>query len=436
MKGFGTVVTGTLVAGSLGTGDEVEILPEGRRARVRGLQVHGETVTRVLAGSRAAANLAGVETNDVARGDVIAAPGTMAVTSMLDVELRLLPDARPLADGARVRVHLASAEALARVRLLGADAVAPGASALAQLRLARPVATGRGDRLVLRSPSPALTIGGAVVLDPLPPRRRARDRAAVERLRGAASDAEAALALASEAGASGVEAARLAARLTLPQATLLAGLAGAPGLAVLGQPAVVVAETALEALGARVLEVLARYHREEPLRAAMPREALRERVGPAAVSAFERAVSDLAASGRILARGDGAALAGHAVRLDAGEEAARRRLVDAATAAGLAGIEVRALEAGQAEASALERVARVLVAENVLARVGERGLVARAALDALVLALRERFARGARLEVAALKELTGLTRKHAIPLLEYLDRERVTRRAGADRILL
>jgi selenocysteine-specific elongation factor len=209
-----------------------------------------------------------------------------------------------------------------------------------------------------------------------------------------------------------------------------------PGLAVLGQPAVVVAEAALAALGARLLDSLAAYHRDEPLRASMPREALRERVGPAAAAAFERALSDLSSAGRIAARGDGVSLVGHAVRLDAGEEAARRRLVEAANAAGLAGIEVRALEAAAAEAAALERVARVLVAEKVLARVGERGLVTRASLDALVLALRERFARGARLEVGALKELTGLTRKHAIPLLEYLDRERVTRRAGADRILL
>jgi selenocysteine-specific elongation factor len=436
MKGFGTVVTGTLVAGSLGVGDEVAILPAGRRARVRGLQVHGDAVARVLAGSRAAANLAGVETADVARGDVLATPGTLAATSMLDVELRLLADARPLADGARARVHLASAEALARVRLLEAGVLAPGQSALAQLRLERPVAAGRGDRLVLRSPSPALTIGGAIVLDPLPPRRRARDRAAVERLRAASGDAGAAMALASEAGAAGLPADRLAARLTVPLASLLARLAASPGLVVLGQPAVVVAEDALVAIGARVLEVLESYHRKEPLRATMPREALRERVGPAAAAAFERVLSDLAAAGRIVAQREGAALAGHAVRLDSGEEAARRRLVDAATAAGLAGIEVRAFAAEGAEGGVLERVARVLVAEKVLARVGERGLVARAALDALVLALRERFASGSRLEVGAVKDLTGLTRKHAIPLLEYLDRERITRRAGAHRILL
>ena len=124
------------------------------------------------------------------------------------------------------------------------------------------------------------------------------------------------------------------------------------------------------------------------------------------------------------------------MRLAPAEEAARQKLLEAAAAAGLTGVEVRALATPGAEADALERVARVLVAEALLARVGERGLVARAALDALVRTLRERFASGSRLEVAALKELTGLTRKHAIPLLEYLDRERITRRVGADRVLL
>ena len=438
MKGFGTVVTGTLVAGSLGAGDEVEILPSGRRARVRGLQVHGEGVARVAAGSRAAANLAGVETADVARGDVLAAPGTLAATSLLDVELRLLADAKPLRDGARVRVHVASAEALARVRLLHAGLLAPGASALAQLRLERPVAAGRGDRLVLRSPSPALTIGGAVVLDPLPPRRRARDLAAVERLRAATGLADAALALASEAGAQGLEAPRLAARLTSPVAALLASLASHPGLVVLGQePALVVAQSGLATLAARTLEILEDYHRAEPLRAAMPREALRERAGPTATAVFERVLADLAAAERIVARADGVALRGHEVRLDPGEEAARRLLIDSAAEAGLAGIEVRALAASAGrDAPLLERVARVLLAEKALCRVGERGLVARGALDALVRTLRERFASGARLEVGVLKELTGLTRKHAIPLLEYLDRERVTRRSGANRILI
>jgi selenocysteine-specific elongation factor len=187
-------------------GEEVEALPSGRRARVRGLQVHGEAVERAAAGTRTAVNLAG-EVEGLARGEVLARPGTLRATSMIDAQVSLLPGARPLADGARVRVHAASAEVLARVRLLGPESLEPGRSALAQLRLESPAVVGRGDRLVLRSYSPADTIAGAVVVDPLPPRRRAADLPAVERLRDAAALLAAAEAMVAEAAESGIDAA-------------------------------------------------------------------------------------------------------------------------------------------------------------------------------------------------------------------------------------
>jgi len=439
IKGFGTVATGTLVAGSLGLGEELEILPAGRRARVRGLQVHGEPVERSVAGTRTAVNVAGVAKGEFARGDVLVRPGTLAATSLLDVELRLLAGARPLPDGARVRVHVASAEALGRVRLLAPGPLAPGGSALAQLRLEKPVVAGRGDLLVMRSSSPATTIGGALVVDPQPPRRRARDRPAVERLHAAATPAEAALALATEAGVSGIDAPRLAARLTLPPAELARVLTASAELVALGQePTLVLAAPALEALAAATLAALAAYHRKEPLRPAMAREALRERVfGAVSGAAFERVLGDLAAAGRIRLMPDAVALAGHEVRLNAAEEEARRVLGEAARGAGLAGIEAAAIaEAAGKERALFERVARVLVSEGSLARVGERFLVEKASLRELEERLRERYGAGSKIEVAAVKELTGLTRKHVIPLLEYLDRERVTRRAGDTRILL
>ena len=161
LKGFGTVVTGTLVAGTIAAGDELEILPSGRRVRVRGLQVHGAAAPRVEAGHRAAVNLAGIEVAEVTRGDVLTRPGTLRATSIVEAELSLLPGERPLKDQARVRVHLASAEVLARVRILSAPpVVAPGTTRLVQLRLERPAVAGRGDRVVIRSYSPAATIGG------------------------------------------------------------------------------------------------------------------------------------------------------------------------------------------------------------------------------------------------------------------------------------
>jgi len=438
MKGFGTVVTGTLVAGDLAAGEEVEALPSGRRARVRGLQVHGEAVERAAAGTRTAVNLAG-DVEGLARGEVLVRPGTLRPTSMIDVEVSLLPGARPLADGTRVRVHVASAECLARVRLLGAGSLDPGRSALAQLRLEGPTVAGRGDRLVLRSYSPADTIGGAVVVDPLPPRRRSADRPAVERLRDAATPLDAAEVIVAAAGAGGIEAPRLAARSTVPLARLAAELPARAALAVLGQdPAVVVSRDALARLGEAALATLETFHRGQPLKAGMPREELRARAfGDAPVVVFERVLADLDEAGRVRLLADAVAAARHEVRLSAGEEEARQLLVDEAGAAGLAGVELPALaERSGREPKVLERVVRVLVTERVLDRVGTGLLVHRDHLEALKRQVRERWPAGARIEVGAFKDLTGLSRKYVIPLLEYLDRERVTRRAGNDRIVL
>jgi len=438
MKGFGTVVTGTLVAGELATGEDVEALPSGRRARVRGLQVHGEGVERAVAGTRTAVNLAG-EVEGLARGEVLARPGTLRATSMIDALVSLLPGARPLADGARVRVHAASAEVLARVRLLGAESLEPGTSALAQLRLESPAVAGRGDRLVLRSYSPADTIAGAVVVDPLPPRRRTADRPAVERLRDAVGLLGAAEAMVAEAGAGGIDAPLLAARLTVPLARLAAEIPASGSLVALGQdPVVVVAHGALARLGEEALAALEVFHRGNPLKAAMPREELRGRAfGAAPVIAFERVLADLAAAGRVRLLPDAVAAARHEVRLSAGEEEARLLLLETAQAAGLAGVELPALaERSKRDSKVLERVARVLAAERVLGRVGEGLLIHRDHLEALKLHVRERWPPGSKIEVGAFKDLTGLSRKYVIPLLEYLDRERVTRRAGNDRVVL
>jgi len=438
MKGFGTVVTGTLVAGELAEGEEIEALPSGRRARVRGLQVHGESVERAAAGTRTAVNLAG-EVEGLARGEVLARPGTLRATSMIDAQVSLLPGARPLADGARVRVHAASAEVLARVRLLGPESLEPGRSALAQLRLEGPAVAGRGDRLVLRSYSPADTIAGAVVVDPLPPRRRAADLAAVERLRDAADLLAAADAMVAEAGACGIDAPRLAARLTVPLARLRAEIPASGSMVALGQdPVVVVSREALARLGEAGLAALEVFHRSNPLKAGMPREELRGRAfGDAPLVAFERVLADLAAAGRVRLLPDAVAAARHEVRLSSGEEEARQLLLETAQAAGLSGVELPALaERSKRDSKVLERVARLLATERLLGRVGEGLLVHRDHLEAVKLQVRDRWPAGSKIEVGAFKDLTGLSRKYVIPLLEYLDREKVTRRAGNDRIVL
>ena len=431
LKGFGTVVTGTLVAGTIAAGDELELLPAGRRVRVRGLQVHGASAERVEAGHRAAVNLAGVEVADVHRGDVLARPGTLQPSSILDAELALLPGERPLKDQARVRVHVASAEVLARVRVLDAPpAIEPGTTRRVQLRLEKKAVAGRGDRLVVRSYSPAATIGGAIVLDPVA-RRRKRGGAA-------AGGGDPLLDMVTEAGASGLDVKVVSARLTVPVDEVLRAVAGREGVVALGrEPGHVVARAALDALAGAARAQLAAFHAGQPLKAAMPREELRGKVfARAAPGAFERVLEEEQRRGAIRSAGDGVALAGHAVRLSPEEGRARAALLEVARAAGWEGVEPKALAERSGLAAALaERITRVLVTEGELRKAGD-ALLHRERADALKDEVRRRWPSGSKLDVAQLKELTGLSRKYVIPLLEWLDREKVTRRSGADRTVL
>jgi selenocysteine-specific elongation factor len=437
LHGFGTVVTGTLVSGTLAVGEEVEALPSGRRARVRGLQVHGAAVDRVAAGNRTAANVAGVEVADVARGDVLVRPGTLRSTSIVEADVTLLPGERPLKDQARVRVHAASAEVLARLRLPEGGPLAPGRTARAQLRMEAPVVVGRGDRLVLRSYSPAVTVGGAVVLDPLAPKRK-RGGAAPEALAIDSDLASAAAGLVAEAGRAGIDAPTLAARLTVPTAEVEAVMASRADVRVFGrEPARYVAASVVGALARAAVETVDAFHAAEPLRPTMPREELRgrafARVPP---GVFETVLEDLVRAGELRVAADGVSRARHAVRLSPAEDRARTALLAAAREAGLAGLDAGAVRSAVgADVKVADQVVRLLTTEGALRRVGD-AVVDASRLEALETDVRQRWPPGSRLDVGAFKDLTGLSRKFVIPLLEYLDRRRVTRRTGADRYVL
>ena len=441
LRGFGTVVTGTLVSGVLGVGDELEVLPSGRRTRARGLQVHGDAVERVGAGSRAAVNLAGLDVQQLARGDVLVRPGSLLPTSLLDVELSILPSASAVKNQARLRVHLASAEVLARVRVLGGERIAAGASGLAQLRLETRAVAGRGDRLVVRSYSPAETVGGGRVLDPRPPKRRRADAPALASLAslGEAELSRAAALFVAEAGPAGLDAITLAARLTVPLPELTQAVAqGDEIVGFGGDPVAYVSRESLGALASAVRHQLESFHRGQPLRAGMPREELRRRALPRSPEGvFEALLEPMAQAGELRLAADSVALARHTVTLSPEEASAREALLEAARAAGLAGVELpQAAEAIGKPRALLERVAKVLLAEGQLQRVGEGLLLERERLEALKGEVRRRWPAGSRLDVGGFKEMTGLSRKYVIPLLEYLDRQRVTRRSGADRVVL
>ena len=431
VAGAGTVVTGSTWSGSVAVGDAVQLLPLGREARVRSIEVHGQTADRAVPGRRTALALVGVDKAELARGHVaVTGPGWRA-TTLIDVAAELLPTARkPFASRSRVRVHLGTAEVLARA--VQTPAIAPGQRGVARLVLETPVVARGGDRFVLRSFSPVTTIGGGVVLDPFaPPRIRLRRRqVAVEQ--GPAARLEA---LAAEAGLMGLATHSLAVRLGVSPARVTAVIAEA-GETVLTSAEFVVDRQAVAAEASRLAEVVRRYHEEHPLDPGMSLQALRAAVGtPAPPSAVTDAVLDFGVKGGKLevagsvARRPGWRPALDARAADAGEKLARR-LADARwqvpTVAELErefpGSPVRALLAHFARSGTAELIdAERYAAKGALAEF-------RAALEAALVELGSATP-------AELRGRLGLTRKYLIPLLEWADRRGVTRRAGDARVL-
>lgn len=451
IKGFGTVVTGTLIAGSIKVGDELELLPsDHRRSRVRGLQVHGRATNEARAGERTAVNLQGVDVDEVARGQALAPAGRLAATQMIDVKLNLLASApRTLRTRSRVRLHHGTAEALARVVLLNTTELQPGGQAYAQLRLEAPILALPGDRFIVRSYSPAVTIGGGVIVDVLPQKHRARGRAQVvaqlEQL--ATADERERIALFVEmAGERGLNHAEIAARSgatndvihqAADQFTKKRRLVAAAA-----NPLLLVARPAFDELAKRVRAMLKEFHQKSPLESGLGREELRERLFahlPAEI--FRAVIAGLAERGEVVAEKDLLRLASHRVALSSEEQAAKDHLAELYARAALQPISLEEAIAGAGpqfgiDAGRAQRFAQMLINSGELVRVADL-VFHRSALESLRATLQNyKRQHGPRIDVGTFKELTGISRKYAIPLLEHLDRQRVTRRVGEAREIL
>ena len=444
MKGFGTVVTGTVVSGSVQPEDEVELLPARRRVRVRGVQSAGCAVDRAVAGQRTAVNLAGGDLASVERGVVLAAPGRFEPTRRLDARVTLLASARRLKNRSRVHFHQGTAETVADVVLLEGDMLAPGQAAFAQLRLDQPVLALPGDRFILRQFSPVVTIGGGIVLDSLAPRHRLRDQAVLSYLsvleRGHSEEVLAAMAA---AHAPGLDLAQIVARTGWLEAEgreISAKLAQAGTLRILSQQPLVVASAASMAacVGALRAEI-ENFHRANPLAEGIPKEDLRARAArQARPELFRAALDELAAKGVIALAGDVVKRAGREIALQPEEARAKEEIERAFQGAGLAVPSLKEVLARlPVEAKRAQKLLQLLLRERVLVKVTEELVFHRAAMDGLrALLAGYKKKNGERLPIAAFKELTGISRKYAIPLLEHLDRERVTRRVGDERVIL
>lgn len=452
VRGFGAVVTGTLASGVIGAGDELELLPVMRKLRVRGVQTHGRGVDSAGAGQRTAVNLAGVDHHEISRGMVLTRSGGLTSTLVFDAEVEVLRDApRALRSRQRVRIHLETSEVLARVAILNDErAIEPGSQGFAQFRLEAPVAAAHSDRFIIRSYSPQQTIAGGRILDPLAARHRRNE---LEQVLGILSDLAAAAdgegnvagVFVRMAGARGMSADELRSRIARsPDAVKRLAEEARTAGTIVDANGILVAKAAFEALQRDSLNAIEDHHRSDKLSRGLQRETLREQlfkhIRP---EIFHAVTAVLERSGKIALEQDVIRLATHSAELSPSEQEISDRLIEIYRTAGL---EVPKLDEALREAAADSKLDE-RTARKVFQLFVNRGELIGVTNDyyfssELIGDLAEKLRGEARssgdpmIDVPKFKAIAGVSRKYAIPLLEYFDRTRVTVRVGDKRKVL
>jgi len=443
IRGFGTVVTGTLFSGSVRVDDRVEIYPRDLQVKVRGLQVHNASIPHAVAGQRTAINLQGIEKVELERGDVLGRPGEFAPTFMLDATLRHLPESpRPLRHRARVRLHLGTSEIMGRVTLLDRDALAPGEEAYVQFRLEKPAMALPRDRYVIRSYSPIQTIGGGMVLDvqPTKHRRGEADLTAHLRVLAEGTPAEVFTRHLYAASHQGLRLSQFLPRTELPEShvrQIAAGLQRTGQVRAVNQEIGWYIHTeAFGGLAAELQSQLEAFHRQNPLKPGISLEELRAKVRGLEERVCLQALEELQRRGDVVVERDRVRAAGHQVALDDAREALLKKVEAAFLAAGYQPPRVEEvfekLEAGKGHDKEL---LQVLVDQGRLVRLKDQVVFHRENLMKAE-ALLVQFLRDHR-EITPIqfKDLVGVSRKFAIPLLEYFDNQKLTIRLGDKRVL-
>jgi len=444
IKGFGTVVTGTLLSGHVAPEEEVELFPDRTPLRVRGVQTGGKSVARAEAGQRTAINLAGVDHHTLKRGMTLAAPGRFRPTRRIDVKLQLLPFTRKLKNRALVHFHTGSFETMAELIALESSDFAGGSESFAQLKLKSSVLVLPGDRFILRQSSPLLTIGGGAILDPIARRPRSKEPPRQPLLLAIEKNDKLEM-LAQLVGRSlfGMSQRDLPARTGWTDAEIRQAIgdvtaAGRLRMIPADSPLLYTA-AAFQDLLTKILNRVDRYHKENPLQPGIPREELRavlaRRLRP---EIFRAALDELIAQKKLEAAGELLKRAGAQVSLLPEEVKAKDQIERAFSSAGLAVPSVKeVLTALAIEPRRSEKLLQLLLRDKALLRITPELIFHREALAELRAKLASyKKAKGERISVPAFKDLTGVSRKYAIPLLEYLDRERVTRRQADERVIL
>jgi selenocysteine-specific elongation factor len=440
MKGFGTVVTGTLIAGTIRKEEELELFPAARRVRVRGIQVHGASAERAVAGQRTALNLAGLSTGDLARGMTLATAESFRSTMRVDVLLSLLASAKLLKDGARVHFHAYTAETIAEVRLYrpkenGTKQMKPSDEAYAQLRFSEPMLLLPGDRFIIRQFSPVATIGGGIVLNasPVTRRQRAEDALAFLKVMRDGSPEDVLAARVRRRGTLGLPLDDISGEMNIrrEEAKKLAIKAG-----LVWCDLVLITPEAFQEAKTNVLQVLKKFHDANPLVAGMSKEQLREqvKVGP---EVFHSVLQKLAEEKKLEAVGELVHIAGRGVIMKDDEAESKKIIEQAFASAGLKVPSLKEVLAGlKVDRVRAQKIVTLLLRDKSLIKISDELVFHQSALMDLRQKIAALKVSAPKIDVARFKDMTGVSRKYAIPLLEYLDRERVTRRVGDERVIL
>ncbi|MCE5200562.1 MAG: selenocysteine-specific translation elongation factor [Armatimonadota bacterium] len=437
MTGFGTVVTGTLASGTMRLGDPVVVLPQRMQSRVRQLQVHGKKQEIVYAGTRVAANLVGLEVSDIERGSVVVPPGYLQAIMMLDASVTVLKESpRSLKNRARVRMHVGTIEAIGRAVILGAEEIAPGERGFVQIRLEKEIVAARGDRFVLRFYSPPRVMGGGTVLDSAATRHRRKDQGIIQRLerrlKGEPTDiVEDALA-ASEVGLAKKDIIQRTGLINQEVDTALEELIVSGRVFELSGR--FLQNAAYEMISSRVKSMLASYHEANPIKAGMPKEELRAAIGPRMdQKSFGLILSSVASSGDVVVSERNVRLSNHTPTPNPRQEKLLGDVLGEYVKAGANPPLIYDIESKYGPE-----------AKEILALMLERGDIVKIAPDIAfhrdVLAeaenaIRSYLATNGQITVAQFRDLVGSSRKYVVPLLEYFDEKKVTRRAGDVRTL-
>jgi selenocysteine-specific elongation factor len=438
MKGFGAVVTGTLIAGKVKKEEEVEVFPARKRARVRGVQVHGSMTGQAVAGQRTALNLAGVQLEELARGMTLATPGAFEPTQKLEVQIALLKDAKPLKNRARVHLHAFTSETIAEVALHGVTEVKPGATAFAQLRTAEPLLLLPGDRAILRQFSPVITIGGAVVLDAFPlPRQKKGPLQAFLNTLSSGSRQEALLARIARRGHEALSVAGAVRETGFKQSVLqpiITGLAQQKQIIQVGE--FLLSSEAVQKTREKLVAALEAFHKANPLVGGISKEELREKLD-LHQTVMEALLDQLARDKKAEVSGEQVRLVGRGVELKDDEARAKQQIEKAFADAGLkVPLMKEVLDKLPVDKARAQKLVTLLLRDRVLVKLADDLVFHQSALQGLRELIAAQKAKTPKIDVPAFKDLIGVTRKYAIPLLEYLDQQRITRRVGDERFIL